>query len=268
MKIQIRTKEDLAKLLNEGVSAAWRINKERLNKITDVEIYNFSGNARIVGTFDRDNTKVLDNGRVAVAFTNAEIEPCDFKWVGQNPIKYKSLDNKEVELMGDEVDEDNETHRESVDENSNQAYYGLIRVPIKNFELSDYDSLCEGELGMYEIQDTIELNLPDYEISYYLISANEESIEIEGECIHWLWCEINIGNEDPDEFIPNNEDSFLTLSSEIEDRICCYVVPESFMRDRFYTKEPDLDIINDVNQFCNERYMSYWDGDYDSGFYM
>jgi hypothetical protein len=106
MKIQIRTKEDLVKLMSEGVSAAWRVNKGRLNSITEVEIYNFSGNARIVGTFDRDNTKVLDNGRVAVAFTNGKIEPCEFKWVGQNPIKYKSLDNNEVELMEDEVETD------------------------------------------------------------------------------------------------------------------------------------------------------------------
>jgi hypothetical protein len=115
MKIQIRTKDDLVKLLSEGISYAWRVNKGRLNSITEVEIFNFNGNAKIVGSFDREKTKVLDNGRVAVAFTDAKIEPCQFKWLGQNPIKYKSLDNnEEVELMEDEVEESSQEHNESL----------------------------------------------------------------------------------------------------------------------------------------------------------
>jgi hypothetical protein len=108
MKIQIRTKDDLVKLLSEGISYAWRVNKGRLNSITEVEIYNFNGNAKIVGSFDREKTKVLDNGRVAVAFTDAKIEPCEFKWVGQYPIKYKSSNNEEVELLDDEKKDENE----------------------------------------------------------------------------------------------------------------------------------------------------------------
>jgi len=98
LQIQIRTKDDLVKLLSEGFSYAWRINKSRLSSITEVEIYNFSGNTKIVGVFDRDKIKVLENGRVAVAFINAKIEPCEFKWVGQYPIKYKNTNNEELEF--------------------------------------------------------------------------------------------------------------------------------------------------------------------------
>jgi hypothetical protein len=107
MKIQIRTKDDLVKLLNDGISYAWRINKSRLDNVTNVEIYNFSGNSKIVGTFDLERTKVLENGRVAVAFTKAKIETCEFKWVGQYPIKYKSSKNEEVALLDDEKKDEN-----------------------------------------------------------------------------------------------------------------------------------------------------------------
>jgi hypothetical protein len=47
MKIQIRTKDDLVKLLSEGISYAWRINKSRLNSIKEFEIYDFGVNKNI-----------------------------------------------------------------------------------------------------------------------------------------------------------------------------------------------------------------------------
>jgi hypothetical protein len=160
MKIQIRTKEDLVKLLSEGVSAAWRVNKGRLNSITEVEIYNFSGNARIVGSFDRDNTKVLDNGRVAVAFTNAKIEPCEFKWIGQNPIKYKSTYNEEVELMEDENDSSD------ADDNdfSNQSLYEICSnySDEKKIELASllreivFEKTIQGQNHNFSLRDIIE----------------------------------------------------------------------------------------------------------------
>jgi hypothetical protein len=116
MKLLIRTKDDLVKLLSEGISFAWRIDKSRLGNITDVEIYNFSGNSKIVGAYDLDRTKVLENGRVAVAFSNAKIEPCEFKWVGQYPIKYKTPNNEELELTKDEeIDNDTESNLDTVE---------------------------------------------------------------------------------------------------------------------------------------------------------
>ena len=90
MLLQIRTKDDLVELLGAGISHAWRVAESRLDEITDVEIYNFNGSAKLVGAFNRENTKILDNGRVAVAFKDARIEQCEHKWVGQNPVKYVS----------------------------------------------------------------------------------------------------------------------------------------------------------------------------------
>jgi hypothetical protein len=116
MKILIRTKDDLEKLRTQGISYAWRINKSRLNNLTEVEIYNFSGSEKVVGTFDPANTKVLNNGRVAVAFKNGKNEPCDFKWIGQYPIKYKSSDNQEAELTDDEkVDTEKELNMTEIE---------------------------------------------------------------------------------------------------------------------------------------------------------
>ena len=116
MTIQIRTKDNLEKLQTQGISYAWRINKGRLNNLTEVEIYNFSGTEKVVGTFDPTNTIVLNNGRVAVAFTNGKIEPCDFKWIGQYPIKYKSSDNQEAELTDDEkVDTEKELNMTEIE---------------------------------------------------------------------------------------------------------------------------------------------------------
>jgi hypothetical protein len=109
MKLQIRTKDNLVELLKKGISHAWRVNKGRLNSITEVEIYDFNGKAKISGTFDRENSQILENGRVAVAFKDAKIEQADYKWVGQNPIKYQSATNEEVELMDDEIEEVNES---------------------------------------------------------------------------------------------------------------------------------------------------------------
>jgi hypothetical protein len=110
MKIQIRTKDNLVELLKKGISHAWRVNKGRLNSIAEVEIYDFSGKAKISGTFDRENSQILENGRVAVAFKDGKIEQADFKWVGQNPIKYQSSTNEVVELMEDEVESDDENY--------------------------------------------------------------------------------------------------------------------------------------------------------------
>jgi hypothetical protein len=123
MKIQIRTKDDLVKLLSEGISYAWRVNKGHLNSITEVEIYNFNGNAKIVGSFEREKTKVLDNGRVAVAFNNAKIESCEFKWIGQNPIKYISDENVEMDILLDEMEQSELSDGWDID---NLSFKGLL----------------------------------------------------------------------------------------------------------------------------------------------
>jgi len=109
MKLQIRTKDNLVELLKKGISHAWRVNKGRLNSITEVEIYDFRGQEKISGIFDLEHSLVLENGRVAVAFKEGKIEKANYKWVGQNPIKYV-INNQEVALMGDEKEQESENH--------------------------------------------------------------------------------------------------------------------------------------------------------------
>jgi hypothetical protein len=119
MIIKIRTKDNLVDLLKEGISHAWRINTGRLKNITNVEIYDFSGKAKIVGTYDHKNTKILKNGRVAVAFKDARIEQADFKWIGQYPIKYEKAE-QELELMPDELEEDTLNSSDSNDSSTQE----------------------------------------------------------------------------------------------------------------------------------------------------
>jgi hypothetical protein len=123
MKLQIRTKDNLVELLKKGISHAWKVNKGRLNSITEVEIYDFSGKAKISGRFDRENSQILENGRIAVAFKDAKIEQTDFKWVGQNPIKYKTVTNETVELMEDEVEETQKNDDWNIDEVVNRDFF-------------------------------------------------------------------------------------------------------------------------------------------------
>ena len=101
MIIKIRTKDDLVDLLKKGISFSWKISQWRLDHIKEVHIHDFNGKAKINGDFDRVNTQVLENGRIAIAFNNAVIEAEDYSWIGQNPIKFES-DNNEVNLSDEE----------------------------------------------------------------------------------------------------------------------------------------------------------------------
>jgi hypothetical protein len=126
MIIKIRTKDNLVELLKNGITYSWKISQWRLDHIKEVHIYDFSGKAKIKGNFDIKNTKLLENGRVAIAFNNAVIEPSDYSWVGQNPIKFES-NSIEVELS----EEENEVNNNSNDSNSN--------LPNDKYEMIDWD---------------------------------------------------------------------------------------------------------------------------------
>ncbi len=154
MKLQIRTKDNLVELLKKGISHAWRVNKGRLNSITEVEIYDFSGKAKISGTFDRENSQILENGRVAVAFKDAKIEQADYKWVGQNPIKYQSATNEEVELMDDEVEETNNSVETFQADSFEQFADWINDLDINKVGLSAeryYADICNNISRLYEI---------------------------------------------------------------------------------------------------------------------
>jgi hypothetical protein len=100
MKLQIRTKDNLEDLLRHRNSPSWVISESRLNQIQEVEIFQFDGKKVIKGTFDIDNSSRTESGRLIVAFKNANIEDCDHKWIGQNPIKYDTTKhiNKEKNM--------------------------------------------------------------------------------------------------------------------------------------------------------------------------
>ena len=116
MIIKIRTKDNLLELLKKGISFSWKISHWRLDHIKEVHIYDFSGKTKIKGDFDREQTQLLENGRVAVAFINASIITADLKWVGQNPIKFES-DNADVELYDEKKENKSITeNRELLDE--------------------------------------------------------------------------------------------------------------------------------------------------------
>jgi hypothetical protein len=140
----------------------------------------------------------------------------------------------------------------------------LIEVQVKGYELNDFEALNDDLLGMMDIKLAVEEIFPDNEINYFFYSATEESIEEEGECIHFLWCIINIKDLDPNDIIPNNQDAFLALSSDLQTRICCYIVPDSFVSE-FDCVPPNFEKFYAA---ANEKYMSYLEGDFDSGFYM
>ena len=91
MILQIRTKDNLADLKRHGNSPSWVISESRINLIESVEIYQFDGKRVLKGIFNKNNSYRNADGRLVVAFSNGIIEDCDFKWIGQNPIKYNSV---------------------------------------------------------------------------------------------------------------------------------------------------------------------------------
>jgi hypothetical protein len=96
MILKIRTKDILEELLRQGNSPSWVISESRINQIKNVEIYQFDGKKVLKANFDLGKSSRTDSGRLIVAFSNAKIEESDYKWVGQNPIKYESSSNIEV----------------------------------------------------------------------------------------------------------------------------------------------------------------------------
>lgn len=217
-------------------------------------LINFNDIAWASELMDIAISKMKTNG-VATDFSNTFNEQLDEKQI-------ELLKNKIIELP--ETVDDFVSSGQDVNEDEQHAYSLLVLINLLNYELSDFDLLNQGELGILDVKSVIENYLPDNEINYKLISATEESVENEGECIHQLWFVIDIGDQDPNDFIPNNQDAFLSISGELETRACCYIVPKKYVSS-FENFNPDFD---EIMSLANEKYMSYLEGDFDSGFYM
>jgi len=102
MILKIRTKDALEELLRHRNSPSWVIAEYRENQIKKVEIYQFDGKKVLKADFDLIRSSRTEDNRLIVAFSNAIIEETDYKWVGQNPIKYEYLSN--IEAVQDELD--------------------------------------------------------------------------------------------------------------------------------------------------------------------
>lgn len=88
MILQIRTKDNLEDLLRHGNSPSWVVSEGKVNDIEKVEIYQFDGKRVLKAGFDKSLSSRTESGRLIVAFSNGKIEECEYKWIGQNPIKY------------------------------------------------------------------------------------------------------------------------------------------------------------------------------------
>lgn len=190
MLLLIRTKDDLVKLLNEGISYSWRIDKNRLISLTEVEIYNFNGTSRIIGIYDPNNTKILESGRVAISFKDARIENCDFKWIGQNPIKYKSSNTDEHNLFEDET-----YVVEQLKQNNGYEIYKNDLTNLMNYE--EAVSSCEdlgGGWRLPTIREAInifgnnKMVLGEFNNENYLTSTFSNNGQ--------LWCYVHSENSD------------------------------------------------------------------------
>jgi hypothetical protein len=90
MILQVRTKDNLETLLQNGNSPAWVIAEWRVKQIKQVEIYQFDGKRVIKADFDATNSYRTESERLVVAFVNGWIEESDMEWEGQNPIRYNT----------------------------------------------------------------------------------------------------------------------------------------------------------------------------------
>ena len=90
MILQIRTKDNLETLLQNGNSPAWVIAEWRVKQIKQVEIYQFDGKRVIKADFDATNSYRTESERLVVAFIDGWIEESDMEWEGQNPIRYNT----------------------------------------------------------------------------------------------------------------------------------------------------------------------------------
>jgi len=85
--LQLRTRDNLLELLAKGESPAWVVAEDKVQKITHVQIVNFSGAQMIEGVFDQSASYRRDD-RLVVKFLDGRIINCDVQFEGQNPVRY------------------------------------------------------------------------------------------------------------------------------------------------------------------------------------
>ncbi|MBS9395235.1 MAG: hypothetical protein HEQ29_19635 [Dolichospermum sp. LBC05a] len=86
--LQVRTKDNLLDLLAASESGDWVVAKDQTQKITHVQVVNWSGTQMIEGIFDRDNSYRTENDRLVIKFLDGHIINCSVQFKGQNPVCY------------------------------------------------------------------------------------------------------------------------------------------------------------------------------------
>lgn len=84
--LQVRTADNLLDLLAKSESAAWVIAEDKVQKITHVQIVNFTGTQMIEGVFDRNASYRTEDSRLVLRFLDGRIVNCDIhSLVGKIP---------------------------------------------------------------------------------------------------------------------------------------------------------------------------------------
>jgi hypothetical protein len=88
LTLQVRTNDNLLDLLAKSESAAWVVAEDKVQKITHIQIVNFSGTQMIEGAFDQSASYRTEDGRLVVKFLDGHIINCAVQFVAQNPVRY------------------------------------------------------------------------------------------------------------------------------------------------------------------------------------
>jgi hypothetical protein len=98
MIVQVRTSRDLLDTLRIGMSPAWSVSKDSLQRrvTTRVHVVNWDGTLRIEGDYSDQHS--IENhpdhpaGRTTIGFTNGRIVLCSVEFpAARNPVSYHQL---------------------------------------------------------------------------------------------------------------------------------------------------------------------------------
>lgn len=90
--LQLRTKNSLDDIVAARQIGHYLVSKKKLESdtIEKIEIYDWSGKNKIIADFlDGISGEGEFSGRFIIKFNNPNIVPTNFKWLGQNPVKYE-----------------------------------------------------------------------------------------------------------------------------------------------------------------------------------
>jgi len=97
--LQLRTKDNLNDIAEANTIGHYVISSKKLdsNSINTIEVYDWNGKTKMVADFvEGIPGKEEFADRIIVKFKNPRIEKTEFKWLGQNPVKYILKSNIDI----------------------------------------------------------------------------------------------------------------------------------------------------------------------------